>query len=140
MVSRPERWRADELRAVEAVSQVVEGEEQVLGTRLGECRQAFVAGPLDLLERLLCRQVDDVDGHVGGLGEADDPVGRLALEDRVTGEPVTDRVGRAGLERVGGDDVDREPVLGVHHDQPAVLLRLLHRRKIAPSSLKKTPG
>ena len=77
----------------------------------------------DLLERLLRRQVDDVDGHVGGLGQADDPVGRLALEDRLTGEPVTDRVGRAGLDGLVRDDVDRQAVLGVHHDQPAVLLR-----------------
>ena len=33
----------------------------------------------------------------------------------------------AGGDLVGRDDVDRHPVLGVHHDQAAVLRGLLHR-------------
>ena len=37
------------------------------------------------------------------------------------------RVGVTGRDLVGRDDVDRHPVLGVHHDQAAVLRRPLHR-------------
>ncbi len=40
---------------------------------------------------------------------------------------VADRVGRAGRDGLRRDDVDGHPVLGVHHDQPAVLRGLLHR-------------
>ena len=45
-------------------------EEQVLGAGLGEGRQARVAGTPDGVERLLGRQVDDVDGDPGRLCEA----------------------------------------------------------------------
>ena len=89
--------------------------------------RAAVAGGPDLGQRLGRRQVDDVDGDAGRLGQADHAVGRLALEDRLAGEAVTDRIGRALVERLGGHDVDGHPVLGVHHDQPAVLRGLLHR-------------
>ena len=76
--------------------------------------------------------MDDVDRRLGGLGQADDPVGRLALEDRLARESVADRVGRPGLDHLGGDDVDGHPVLGVHHDQPAVPGGLLHRPEDRP--------
>ena len=81
----------------------------------------------DLVEGFARREVDDVDRHPRGLGEADDAVRRLALEDRVAGDAVADRVGLAGVDGLGGDDVDGHAVLGVHHDQPAVLRGLLHR-------------
>jgi hypothetical protein len=70
--------------------------------------------------------VDDVDGDAGRLGQADDPVGRLALEDGVAGQAVPDRAGDPSGHEVGGDDVDHGPVLGMHHDQPAVLPGPLH--------------
>ena len=76
--------------------------------------------------------MDDVDRHAGGLGQADDAVGRLALEDRLAGETVADRIGRAGVDGLRRDDVDGHPVLGVHHDQPAVLRGLLHRPEDRP--------
>ena len=38
----------------------------------------------------------------------------------------------AGGDLVGRDDVDRHPVLGVHHDQPAVLRGPLHRPEDRP--------
>ena len=47
-------------------------------------------------------------------------------------EAVADRIGRAGLDGLRRDDVDRHPVLGVHHDQPAVLGGLLHRPEDGP--------
>ena len=71
--------------------------------------------------------MDDVDGHAGGLGQADHAVRRLALEDGLAGDAVVVRVGLAGRHEVGRDHVDGRAVLGVHHDQPAVLRGLLHR-------------
>ena len=41
--------------------------------------------------------------------------------------PWYERIGLALGDQVRGDDVDRQAVLGVHHDQPAVLPGLLHR-------------
>ena len=73
------------------------------------------------------RQVDDVDRHAGRLGQPDHAVGRLALEDRVARDAVVVGVGLALGDELGGDDVDGRPVLGVHHDQAAVLRGLLHR-------------
>jgi hypothetical protein len=132
VVGRPERRRAHELGALEAVAEVVEREEQVLGARLGERLGAAVAGVADGLECVPRGEVDDVDRDLGGLGEADDPVRRLALEDRIAGDPVVERIGLAVVHQVGRHDVDCEAVLGVHHDQPAVLAGLLHRPKDRP--------
>ena len=47
-------------------------------------------------------------------------------------QAVTDRVGRAGGDGLLGHDVDGHPVLGVHHDQPAVRRGLLHRPEDRP--------
>ena len=71
VVLRPERRRADELRALEAVAHVVERQEEVLRARLGEGRRspASRAAP-DLVQRLRRGQVDDVDGHLGRLARA----------------------------------------------------------------------
>ena len=107
--------------------EIVERQEEVLRARLGEDPAAPLPSPADRLERVPCREMDDVDGDPGGLGQADDPVGRLALEDGLPRKAVTDRIGRAGRDGLGRDDVDGHPVLGVHHDQPAVPGRLLHR-------------
>ena len=38
------------------------------------------------VERVARREMDDVHGHAGGLRQPDDPVRRLALEDRVAGQ------------------------------------------------------
>ena len=50
----------------------------------------------------------------------------------LAGEAVADRIGRAGLDGLGRDDVDGHAVLGVHHDQAAVLGGLLHRPEDRP--------
>ena len=132
VVGGPERRRADELGALEAVPHVLERQEQVLRARLGKRLDAPVAGLADGVQRIPGGQVDDVDGHAGRLGQADHPVRRLALEDRVAGDAVVVGVGVAGGDLVGGDDVDRHPVLGVHHDQPAVPRGPLHRPEDRP--------
>src|SRR5215204_4640283 len=89
--------------------------------------KAAVQRVANRLERLPGRQVDDVDRDLGRLGEADDAVGRLSLENGLAGKPMADRVGRPGGHGLLRDDVDGHPVLGVHHDQTAILLGLLHR-------------
>ena len=76
--------------------------------------------------------MDDVDRHAGRFGQADDAARRLALEDRVAGDAVVVGVGLALADELGRDDVDGHPVLGVHHDQPAVLRRPLHRPEDRP--------
>ena len=129
---RPQRRGADELGALEPVAHVVERQEEVLRARLGEGHRAAVARGPDLREGVARGQVDDVDRHAGGLGEADDAVGRLALEDGLAREAVADRIGRARVDGLGRDDVDGHPVLGVHHDQAAVLRGLLHRPEDRP--------
>src|SRR6185295_12449929 len=62
LVLRAERWRAYELRAVEAVAEVVQRQEQVLRARLRIGLRATVACCPDLGEGLPRREVDDVDG------------------------------------------------------------------------------
>jgi hypothetical protein len=76
--------------------------------------------------------VDDVDGHARGLGQPDDPVRGLPLEDRVPHHAVVVGIGLPGRDGLGRYHVDGHPVLGVHHDQPAVLLGLLHRAEDRP--------
>ena len=132
VVLGPQGRGAHELGALEPVAQVVERQEEVLRAGLGEDLRAAVARGADLGQGVLRREVDDVDRHAGSLGQADDPVGRLALEDGLAREAVADRVGRAGLDGLRRDDVDGHPVLGVHHDQPAVLRGLLHRPEDRP--------
>ena len=122
-----QRRGAHELRALEPVAHVVEAEEQVLRAGLGERLRPAVARAADGVEGVLRREVDDVHRDAGRLGQADDAVGRLALEDRVARDAVVVGVGLAVGDELGRDDVDRRPVLRVHHDQPAVLRGLLHR-------------
>ena len=61
VVLRPQRRRAHELGALEAVAEVVERQEQVLRAGLGEGHRAAVAGRADRVERVARREVDDVD-------------------------------------------------------------------------------
>ena len=70
--------------------------------------------------------MDDVDRHAGRLGQADHPVGRLTFENRVAGDAVVVGIGVAGGDFARRHDIDRHPVLGMHHDQPAVLRGPLH--------------
>ena len=56
VVLRPERRRADELGALEAVAHVVERQEQVLRARLGEGRRAAVAGAADSARARRCAE------------------------------------------------------------------------------------
>ena len=127
MVRGAEGRRAHELRALEPVAQVVERQEQVLRAGLGEGLRAAIARVADRLQRVARREVDDVHRHLRRLGQADDAVRRLALEHRIAGDAVVEGIGLAVGHEVGGHDVDGQPVLRMHHDQPAVLGGLLHR-------------
>ena len=57
VVGRPERRRAHELGALEAVAEVVERQEQVLGAGLGEGLGATVAGVAHGVQRVACGQI-----------------------------------------------------------------------------------
>ena len=50
------------------------------------------------------------------------------------------RIGLARVRELGRDDVDRQPVFGVHHDQPAVLRGLLQRAEDRPVVAEEDAG
>ena len=122
MVGWPQRRGADELGTLEArPGQVIERQVQVLraGFRVGG--HAAVAALADRGQRLARAEMDDVDRHSGQLGQRDRPVRGLAFHRRRAGQAVIDRRGLA-LGKVALDQhVDRAAVLGVHHDQAAVV-------------------
>ena len=90
----------------------------------------------DRLERVACRQVDDVDRHAGGLRQADDPVGRLALEDRVADDAVVVRIGLAVGDRLSAATTSMaRPFSACIMIRPPFLAVCCIARKIAPSSL-----
>ncbi len=70
--------------------------------------------------------VHDVQRRPGHLGQHDGPVGGLRLELRRPGQAVVDRVGLARGQRLRHEHVDRDAVLGVHHDHRAVVGRPGH--------------
>ena len=85
-----------------------------------------IATAHDLFEGVTGGEMHDVDRYVGGLGEADDAIDALALEDRVARDAVEVGVGQAAFGVGCGDDVDGHAVFGVHEDEAAVLGRLAH--------------
>ena len=78
---------------------------------------AGVAGLGDARERLLGRDVHDVERRAGQVGQHDRAVGGLLLGLPRPGDAVEVRVGLAALERLLHEHVDGRAVLGVHHDQ-----------------------
>lgn len=123
----PERGAAHVLGALEVrLGEVVGGQEQVLRAGLPEDGQALVAGPGQLGDRLRRRDVHDVQRRPGDLGEPDGAVGRLRLQEGLADLAVEAGVGLAAGEGLLDEDVDRDAVLGVHHDQAAVLGGALH--------------
>ena len=127
VVVRPDRGRAHVGRAVPALVEVLfEAEVEILRAGLGEHVGAVGAGDGYLLQRLLGRQVHDVEGGGAHLGQLDGPVGGLRLELGPAHVAVGHRVGLAPLVGLLGQHVDGDPVLGVHHYEPAVAGALLH--------------
>ena len=114
--------------------EVVEVEEEVLRARLGEHVPALVAGRRHLVEGLGRRQVHDVEGHAGDVGEHGGTLHRLGLEHRRAGQTSGTRGRWAPVDRLLAQHVDGDAVLGVHHDQPAV------DRRTAASSLRIWPS
>ena len=89
--------------------------------------QPFVARERDRLDRLLARDVDDVQRAAGDARELDRAVRRLALGLGRAGERVPVRLGLAVRERLLHEHVDRVAVLGVHHHERAGHGGDLHR-------------
>ncbi len=94
VLAGPQRGGADVLGALEpGPGEVVVGQEQVLRAGLGEGVVPLVARLRDLRQRLLRRQVHDVDGRVRDLRQLDRPVRRLGLQQLVADDAVVARVG-----------------------------------------------
>ena len=116
------------LRALEV--RLLEGrlvDEEVLRAGLAPRLPVAVPGARDGLDRLLARHVDDVEGRTRHPGELDCTVRRLALGDGWTRTRMPDRLCLALGERLLDEDVDRVPVLRMHHDERAGSGRHLHR-------------
>ena len=101
-------------------------DEEVLGARLAPDLPALLARERDGLDRRLAGDVDDVERRVGHVRELDRAVRRLGLRLHRPAAGVPDRVGVPGRDGLLDDDVDRVAVLGVHHHEPARLVRGLH--------------
>ncbi len=118
----PQRGGADVLGALEAgAGEVVGGEEEVLGAGLAVDRQPLVPGRHQLLHGLSRRDVHHVQRRSGDAGELDGAVDGLGLQQGMADLAVPAGLGVAGGEGLGGEDVDGDAVLGVHHDQGAVV-------------------
>ena len=76
--------------------------------------------------RRLAGDVDDVERRARDARELDRAVRRLGLGLHRPRARVPDRVGLALGDGLLDDDVDRVAVLGVHHHEPAGLVRGLH--------------
>ena len=112
--------RVDVLRALEVRPlRGRQSTEEVLRARLAPDVPALLAGAADRLDRLAAGDVDDVERAAGDARELDRAVRRLALELGRPRERVVDRRGVAARERLADEDVDRVPVLGVHHHERA---------------------
>ena len=74
---------------------MINREKQILRTCLPHHLEAALARVFEHVRFAARVHVDDVDRHLGGFREADDTIRRLALEDRVAGDPVIERVGLA---------------------------------------------
>ena len=81
--------------------------------------QPFSRASGDRLDRLLARDVDDVERGTGDARELDRAVRRLALGLGRARERVPVRLGVPVGERALDEHVDRVAVLGVHHHERA---------------------
>ena len=95
-------------------------QEQILRAGLGKGVLASVSRLDDRREGGRRGEVNDVEGRLGHLRQADGPGGGLALHLGWPGEPVEDRIGLAAGESRGDYGVDGDAVLGVDHDEGAV--------------------
>ena len=106
---------------------LLEREVQVLRTRLAEDVPAVVARGGQRRDRLLGRHVHDVERRTGHARQHDRAMGGLFLGLPRPGQSVVARRGLAAGDGLRDEDVDRDAVLRVHHDERAVRCRGLHR-------------
>ena len=105
---------------------LLQAQVQVLRAGLGENVVALVARGGHVRQGVGGREVHDVQRRAGHERQLDGPVGGLAFQPGRPRDAVVHRVGLAPGGGLGGDDVDGDAVLGVHHDEPAVVVGLLH--------------
>ena len=130
MLLVPQRRGADEVGTLEAAQpgagEVVDGAVEVLRARLGEHVLTAVASDHHLLERLLGREVHDVQRRACHLRDLDASERRLGLHGLGPRDRVV--IGRrlAPAQVVLDDLVDHDAVLAVHHDHRTEAAALLH--------------
>ena len=105
---------------------VFDGEQQILRARLRKCRQAAIARLPDLIERILARQVHDVDRNARHLRHRNRAMHRLGLGHGGPRQRVIDRRRLALGQRLLNNDIDYRSVFRMHADQRAILRRLPH--------------
>ena len=124
----PKRRREDVLGSFEAGDvEVLDGEEEILGTGLRIDGQAAVAGLADLLQGLIAGKVDDVNGRAGHFGQGNGAAGGFRLGGGGAGERVILGSGLAFGQGSLDDNVNGASVFRVHTNEGAVLRRLGHR-------------
>ena len=125
-----QRRRKDVLRAFETGQlHVVDREQQILRTGFGKRGQTAIASFAYLIQRILRRQMHDVDGNARNLSQRDGAMDRFRFSQRRASQRVMNWRGLAFGQRLAHDDVDHAAVLCVHADQRAVLRGLLQRAK-----------
>ena len=87
---------------------------------------AAIAGFADFFERVVAREMDDVDGAAGHFGERDGAGGGFGFGGRGARERVIFRRFLAFGESLLDDDVDGAAVFGVHADQAGMFRGLAH--------------
>jgi hypothetical protein len=129
VVGGAERWRDARLRDLERVGGVVAllGQSQVVRTRLGMGPDARRLRFRDVPERLRARQVDDVDGCLGGSGERHRTMRRDRLGLARSRRSVVTRCRVATLKRRLDGGIDQHRVLAMELEHPAALSEDAHR-------------
>src|ERR1700733_12233737 len=121
MMFLAQRWREDVFCAFETGSrQVLDGEQKILRTRLGENGDATVSCGSHFIERFFGRKMDDINRRAGHFGHGYGPVNGFSFGGDRPGEAVINGGGLALRDRSLDDDVNDASVFGVEADQRAV--------------------
>src|SRR4029077_8885680 len=119
-----QRWSENVFRAFKIGHvEIFDRKVEVLGAGLGINRKTAVASFPHFFERVIARQVHDVDGRARHLGQRNRSRRRFCFGGGRSSQGVIFRrllpLGQGLLD----DDVNRTTVFGVHTDQAAILRR-----------------
>ncbi len=125
----PQRRRKHILRILERLILHVlfNRQQKVLRTRLRKRRNPTVASLTHLIQRILRREMHNVNRRTRNLCHRNRTLHRLRLSRRWPRQRMIDRCRLTLGQRLLHDHVNHAAVLGVHADQRAILRRLLQR-------------